>query len=121
MRGTDRARPWGPPAQTYAVRFELLHRHNEPHKPQGMQRLIEAAVEAQAPALEAELGRRELRFVFGTEDFPIVGRDRRLRLPSFQMCVTPDSADVPIPGGCQVGGQLRAGGRLAGAGRGTGA
>ncbi|EFJ41384.1 hypothetical protein VOLCADRAFT_98596 [Volvox carteri f. nagariensis] len=84
-------------AGAYRVTFKELHRHNEPHKPLGMQRIIERAVMQHNADLVRALGKRELKFIFGTEDWPIVDSWKKLRLPSFQMCHSPDTADVPVP------------------------
>ncbi|KXZ45436.1 hypothetical protein GPECTOR_54g176 [Gonium pectorale] len=81
----------------YRVRFTLVSKHNEPHKPAGMQRLLERAVAAHSAELEAALGRKEMKFIFGTEDFPITYPHQKLRVPSFQMCTDPGSSDVPVP------------------------
>ncbi|GLI65058.1 hypothetical protein VaNZ11_008484 [Volvox africanus] len=81
----------------YRIAFKELHRHNEPHKPAGMQRVIERAVMQHNADLVRSLGKKELKFIFGTEDFPIVDTWLKLRLPSFQMCHSPETADVPVP------------------------
>ncbi|GIL78480.1 hypothetical protein Vretifemale_7822 [Volvox reticuliferus] len=81
----------------YHVTFKELHRHNEPHKPAGMQRVIERAIMQHNADLVRALGKKELKFIFGTEDFPIVDTWLNLRLPSFQMCHSPETADVPVP------------------------
>ncbi|GFR46535.1 hypothetical protein Agub_g8126 [Astrephomene gubernaculifera] len=81
----------------YRLRFEELHKHNEAHKPVGMQRVLERAVRQHNADLVAALGKREMKFIFGTEDFPIVDPNMRLRVPSFQPCTTKGSVDVPVP------------------------
>ncbi|PNW75564.1 hypothetical protein CHLRE_12g531750v5 [Chlamydomonas reinhardtii] len=86
------------PTKAYKVRWQLLWKHNEPHKPAGMQQLMERAVAAHGTDLAAAWGPgKEVKFIFGTEDFPITWPDQQLRVPSFQMCASPESPDVPIP------------------------
>ncbi|KAG2500359.1 hypothetical protein HYH03_001933 [Edaphochlamys debaryana] len=81
----------------YDLSVELLHRHNEPHKPEGMQKVIEKAVKQHNADLVRALKGRDIRFIFGTEDFPIVENHLKLRVPSFQMCANPMWYDVPVP------------------------
>ena len=50
------------------MRWQLLWKHNEPHKPAGMQQLMERAVAAHGTDLAAAWGPgKEVKFIFGTE------------------------------------------------------
>lgn len=85
-----------PSARTYNLTFQVLHKHNEAHKPDGIQKVAFRAIQQHGEDLFRELGGRELKFIFGTEDQPVVDVGS-CKLPSFQMCASPYAQDVPIP------------------------
>ncbi|KDD75991.1 hypothetical protein H632_c405p1 [Helicosporidium sp. ATCC 50920] len=86
-------------ASTGALGFSshMVKRSNLLHKSPFMLRTLEEAVQAHGPALAKLLAGREMRLILQTEDTPIVGLDRNLKVPPFSACASRHDIDVPVP------------------------
>lgn len=79
------------------MHVQRVSKPNQEHKPPGMITLIRRAVEKHNAELAAKLQGRELRFIMQTEDFPIIRREWKWKLPAFSMCQEDESTDIPVP------------------------
>eukprot|EP00887_Chlorella_sp_A99_P000462 scaffold17.g462.t1 len=88
---------WDDERRTYSMRVDEMAKPNQRYKKDCLLATLRAAVEEHGAALGAALDRRALRFVVGTEDFGIVWRGAKWRLPAFALCTDDDHTDIPVP------------------------
>jgi hypothetical protein len=88
---------YDPALGRYNLTSDTRSPHNRQYKRDCMLGVLAAAVASHGGALAAALRRRDLAFVFNTEDFGMTWRGQRSKLPSFSMCTDPDHVDIPVP------------------------
>ncbi|GAX76445.1 hypothetical protein CEUSTIGMA_g3890.t1 [Chlamydomonas eustigma] len=72
---------------------------NQPYKPVGMLKVLERAVRTHEKELVQLLKDKAepLVFIVESEDFPIVFKHERWKLPAFAMCTDEAHIDIPVP------------------------
>lgn len=83
--------------QRYDLTSETRSPHNRQYKRDCMLEVLKAAVTRFSDDLAVALDRRELRFVFETEDFGIIWTGAKSKLPAFSMSTDAQHVDIPVP------------------------
>jgi protein glucosyltransferase len=82
---------------TYDVNVVERFPANQPHKSKCIREVYTRALRKYAKYLAKEFDGKEIQFVVTTEDFGIIFRSAKFRLPAFALSTDHEHIDVPVP------------------------
>lgn len=81
----------------YDLTADISFPPNQPYKRECILPPLLLAMEQHGAELAEKFGRKDLKFVVGTEDFGMTWRNAGYKLPAFSLCTDSAHIDIPVP------------------------